>query len=152
MSKVPDALEAVFNIIELVHPTVKLLDGPGDRVRANEIPDGVWPDQDVIVVGWTPAGPGVTVTPDLAGLGKDREEITIFCFISCIGGDLTIKPLRTRAFGLYDPIAARIAQDRTLAHNVTGARMSAAAVTPFLNPDAGAAVELTFTISCTAFA
>jgi hypothetical protein len=141
MSAIPEAIDKIVTFMGAVGPDV--LDGP---------PVGVWPDQDCIIVGWQREGAGVGIETSPAGfVSTNQENFTVACMISVVGGDLTLEPLRGRAFGFYNTISANIRQDKTLGGAVAHARLSTADVKQYLQKESGGAVEIAFAISCTAF-
>lgn len=147
MSSIPNAIDKLVIMMGLVGP--KVLDGP---------PVGVWPDEDVIIIGWTrdvgaqtAGGAGINIENVEGFVSTDQERFTISCLLSVVGGDLSIPPLRNRAMVFYDAIAAAIRQDQTLLGSVSRAVLTAASMRPYLNQESGGVFEVAFDISCTAF-
>lgn len=142
MSKIPAAVDALVTFVGLVLP---------DLQNPDTGPEG-WPDQDMIVVGWRPDQPGVTIDTTQEGLhGDDRERFDVWCHIYCVGGDLEIQPVRQRIFDHYTTVATRLKQNPTLGGVVLKARPSIAAMSPYKTPE-GVVVDLAFTVACDAFA
>lgn len=137
------------------------IDGLVAAVRAREALSGVqiidgYPrtdtEQTFICIGWGGADedPSVEATDTDGGLEANREDYSILGLVYTWSGDQEFKPLRDRAFGMLDEIAAAIQADVTLGGAVMRARLSATvlAQAPI---QTGSAAAVRFTVTVAAF-
>jgi hypothetical protein len=110
-------------------------------------------DPDVLVIGWSPAGP-VTVAQERAGMGRDRrqEVVTVPCVASTWRGESTqaaAKVVRNAAVDILDRVRDRLDADRTLGGAVTRAVLGFEGTLDQAQTADGATATFDFTISVT---
>jgi hypothetical protein len=106
MSTIPAVLDALVAAVRAVMPDVQVCDGQPAEDLADE----------VVVVGWQMERAAVSVDwhrQDAGGM-VDREIYDVAGLISVVTGDTTTKPVRDRAFELWDLLAAELRRDPTL--------------------------------------
>jgi hypothetical protein len=106
VTTIPAVLDALVAAVQAVMPDVQVCDGQPVEDLADE----------VVVVGWQMERAAVSVDwhrQDAGGM-VDREVYDVAGLISVVTGDTTTKPVRDRAFELWDLLVAELRRDPTL--------------------------------------
>ena len=106
MSTIPAVLDALVVALRAAMPGVQVCDGQPVEDLADE----------VVVVGWQMERPAVSVDlhrEDAGGM-VDREIYDVAGLVSVVSGDTATKPVRDRAYELWDLLVAELRRDPTL--------------------------------------
>lgn len=105
MSTIPAAIDALVVAAKAAMPDVQVVDGQPVEDLADE----------VVVVGWQMERLSVSATYLRQDAGtSDRETYEISGLVSVVSGDTATKPVRDRAFALYDLLVAELRRDQSL--------------------------------------
>jgi hypothetical protein len=106
VSTIPAVLDALLAAVRAAMPDVQVCDGQPVEDLADE----------VVVVGWQVERLAVTTgySREDAGGVSDREVYDIAGLVSVVTGDTEMKPVRDRAYALWDLLVAELRRDQTL--------------------------------------
>lgn len=141
---IPAATMALYNIVESVfrntHPDVDVLFGPSiDDIG-----------QDIVAIGIAADDASMDSSLEIAGLQTDRETFDLVNMVRSWNGDPELEGRVTRAFELFEEVAALITADPRLNKTVARARITNISYLPSRLPE-GAVATVTFRVRIEAF-
>lgn len=141
---IPTSTVALYNMVRSVmsttQPDVDVLLGPSiDDIG-----------QDVVAIGIAADDASLDSSLDIAGLRTDRETFDLVNMVRSWNGDPELEGRMSRAFELFEEVAALITADPMLNGTVARARISNISYLPSRLPE-GAVATVTFRVRIDAF-